>query len=92
MMFPSCKKSAVTQPSQGVQRRTILVVNFVRIFEIRLVCFVVAICDLVQDVEAILSVSLTDNSIWKSLVKYANFAVSLASLILQKRFSDDVSS
>ena len=36
----------------GVQRRMISVVNFFRIFEIIIFCFVVAICDLVQAVEA----------------------------------------
>ena len=40
-------------PQQGIQRSTVLVVNFFRIFEILFVCFVVAIVYLVQDVEAI---------------------------------------
>ena len=38
---------------QGVQRRIVLVVNFFYIFEIIFFFFVVAIFDLVQDVEAI---------------------------------------
>ena len=36
----------------GMQRRKILVVNFFRIFDIIIFCFVVAICDLVHSVEA----------------------------------------
>ena len=35
-----------------MQRRMISVVNFLRIFEIIIFCFVVAICDLVHAVEA----------------------------------------
>ena len=47
-------KSKVTRfQSQGVQLRMVLVVNFFRIFEIIFFCFVVAIFDLVHDVEAI---------------------------------------
>ena len=38
---------------QGVQCRIVLVVNFFVFFEINFVCFVVAIFDLVDDVEAI---------------------------------------
>ena len=37
----------------GVQRGMISMVNFFRIFEIIIFCFVVAICDLVYDVETI---------------------------------------
>ena len=37
----------------GVQRRMISVVNFFCIFEIIIFCFVVAICDLVHDLETI---------------------------------------
>ena len=40
-----------------VQRRMISVVSFFRIFEIIIVCFVVAICDLVHDVETIFHLS-----------------------------------
>ena len=36
-----------------MQGRMISVVNFFRIFEIIIFCFVVAICDLVHDVETI---------------------------------------
>ena len=39
-------------PIHGVQSRMISVVNFFRIFEINIFCFVVAICDLVHAVEA----------------------------------------
>ena len=40
--------------NQGVQRRMVLVVIvFFRSFEIKWFCLVVAICDLVHDVEAI---------------------------------------
>ena len=41
----------------GVQRRLISVVNFFCIFEINIFCFVVAICDLVHDVETIFHLS-----------------------------------
>ena len=41
----------------GVQRRMISVVIFFRIFEIIIFCFVVAICDLVHDVETIVHIS-----------------------------------
>ena len=41
----------------GVQRRMISVDNFFRIFEIINFCFVVAICDLVHDVETIFHLS-----------------------------------
>ena len=37
----------------GVQSRMIPVVNLFRIFEIIISCYVVAICDLVHDVETI---------------------------------------
>ena len=40
-------------PTHGVQRRMISVDNFFRIFEIIIFCFVVALCDLVHDVETI---------------------------------------
>ena len=45
------------QPIHGVQRRMISVVNFFRIFEIIIFCFVVAICDLLHDVETIFHLS-----------------------------------
>ena len=52
-------------------RMVFTVVNFFVIFEINLLCFDVAIFDLVHDVEAILvPSSLPANSIWKSLLKY----------------------
>ena len=35
------------------EKATVLVVNFFRIFLIKLFCFVVAICELVHDVEPI---------------------------------------
>ena len=41
----------------GVQHRMISVVNFFCIFEIIIFCFVVAICDLVHDVETIFHLS-----------------------------------
>ena len=41
----------------GLQRRMILVVNVFHIFEIIIFCFVVAICDLVYDVETIFHLS-----------------------------------
>ena len=41
------------EPNQGVQRRMFLVVIFICIFEIFIFCFVVAIFDLVHDMEAI---------------------------------------
>ena len=40
-------------PYHGVQCRVVLVVNFFRIFEIIIFCFVVAISDLVHYVEVI---------------------------------------
>ena len=39
--------------NQGVQRRMVLVVNFFIFLKFKLLCLVVAICDLVHDVEAI---------------------------------------
>ena len=44
--------SAGNTQQHGVQRRMVLVVNFFRIFEIIIFFLVVAICDLVHDVEA----------------------------------------
>ena len=38
---------------KGVKRRMVLVVNVFRIFEILNFCFVVAICDLVHDMQTI---------------------------------------
>ena len=38
---------------QGVKRRMVLVVNFCRILKIINFCFVVAICDLVHDMQTI---------------------------------------
>ena len=38
---------------QGVQNRQVLVINFFPIFEIKLFCFVVAMSDLVHNVDAI---------------------------------------
>ena len=46
-------------PNHGVQRRMISVDNFFRIFEIIIFCFVVAICNLVHDVETIFANSIT---------------------------------
>ena len=43
--------------SHGVQRRMISVDNFFHIFEIIIFCCVVAICDLVHDVETIFHLS-----------------------------------
>ena len=40
---------------QGVQCSMVLVVNFFVFWKVLLFCFVVNICDLVHDVEAILS-------------------------------------
>ena len=55
--------------------------------------FVVAICDLVHDVETMYGVMLPANSILKSFLKYLlQIAVSRASLMFQKRFPDAVSS
>ena len=44
-------------PLHGVQRRMMSVDNFFRIFEIISFCFVVAICDLVHNVETIFHLS-----------------------------------
>ena len=44
-------------PIHRVQRRMISVDNFFSIFEIIIFCFVVAICDLVHDVETIFHLS-----------------------------------
>ena len=44
-------------PTHGVQRRMISVDNFFRIFEIVILCCVVAICNLVHDVETIFHLS-----------------------------------
>ena len=41
----------------GVQRRMVSVVNFVRIFEIIIFCFAVAVCGLVHAVEAMYGLS-----------------------------------
>ena len=38
--------------NHGMQRRMISVVNYFRIFDIIIFCFVVAVCDLVHDVES----------------------------------------
>ena len=62
-----------------MQRRMISVVIFSRIFETTIVCFVVAICDLVHAVEAMYG------------LPEVLFAVLRASLIFQKRFPDAVS-
>ena len=43
--------------THGMQRRMISVDSFFRIFEIIIFCFVVAICDLVHDVETIFHLS-----------------------------------
>ena len=43
--------------THGVQRRMISVDNFSVLFEIIIFCFVVAICDLVRDVETIFHLS-----------------------------------
>ena len=43
----------MSEPLHGVQCRMISVDNFFRIFEIIIFCCVVAICDLVHDVETI---------------------------------------
>ena len=43
-------------PSQGVQRTMVLVVNFFVFWKLFFLCFVVAIFDLVHDVEAIVSI------------------------------------
>ena len=56
--------------------------GFFRIFEIIIFCFVVAMCDLVHDVEAKHSICL--------LLKA--FAIPQSSLIFQKGFPDAVSS
>ena len=48
---PLGKENDVT--SQGVQRRMVLVVTYFGIFGLFVFCFVVAIFDLVHDVEAI---------------------------------------
>ena len=47
------KKSLTLDLPQGVQHRWVLVVIFFPIFEIIFVCFVVAVCDPVHDVETI---------------------------------------
>ena len=46
-----------TATRHGLQRRMISVVNFFRIFEIIIFCFVVAIFDLVHAVEAMYGLS-----------------------------------
>ena len=55
--------------SQGVQRRTVLVVIFF-VFLKLIFCFVVAIFDLVHDVQAMHDPMLSANSIWKYFLKY----------------------
>ena len=52
-----------------VRRRMVLVVNLFVFLEL-LSCFVVAILDLVRDVEAIFHLFQTANSIWKFVMKY----------------------
>ena len=73
-------------------------VQFFRIFEIIIFCFVVAICDLVHSVEAmydlplVLTASGNMSDAGETLVCLKlQFAVSRASLIFQKRFPDAVS-
>ena len=46
-----------------------VVVNFFRIFKLIIFSFIVAMSDLVHDVEAIHTIK-TDNSIWKPFLKY----------------------
>ena len=55
--FCICKNKGADSLHHGVQRRMISVDNFFRIFEIIIFCFVVAICDLVHDVETIFHLS-----------------------------------
>ena len=47
----------LTLPYHAVQRMMISVVNVFRIFEIIIFCFIVAICDIVHDVETIFHLS-----------------------------------
>ena len=47
------KSSFFLTLKQGVIGRMVLVVMLFRVFELNLFCFVVAICDLVQNVQAI---------------------------------------
>ena len=81
----------------GVQRRMISVVNFFRIFEIVIFCFVVAICDLVHTVEAMYGlpeVLTASGKIFSEkcvMPMKLQLAFSRASLIFQKRFPDAVS-
>ena len=62
------------------------------VFEIKSFCFVIAVCDLVHDVETILSPSFTSYSIWKYFAEIRvmpklQFAVSWTSLTFQKKIS-----
>ena len=57
VMFYHCRHRIIVYLPHGVQRRMISVDNFFRIFEIIIFCFVVAICDLVHDVETIFHLS-----------------------------------
>ena len=48
---------SVFGPIHGMQRRMISVDNFFVLFEIIIFCFVIAICDLVHNVETIFHIS-----------------------------------
>ena len=56
--------------TEAVQRRMALVVNFFVFLKLLFFCFVVAICDLMHDVEAIPDNMLNAYNIWKSFLKY----------------------
>ena len=77
----------------------VLVVNFFRIFESKLFWFVVAIFDLVHDVEAVFhhpNVLTASGNLYCDMSDArktaAELAVSRASLIFQKRFPNAISS
>ena len=76
--------------------------QFVHIFEIYIIfCFVIAICDLVHDVETIFHLSYAlaaSGNLFRNMTdasetancSFTEFAVSQGSLIFQKRFPDAV--
>ena len=70
-------------PKHGVQCRMIFSGQFFCIFEIIIFCFVVAICDLVRDVENIFHLSYV---LTASGNLFLQIVVSWASLIFQKDF------
>ena len=71
-MLQNCASRAKYCVLHGVQRRMISVDNFFVFLRLSFFYFVVAICDLVHDVETVfhLPYVLTASGIWKYFLKY----------------------